>query len=1045
MAEYLPYIQEVMPEPFLYRPDFGFINQMLQRKQAQFEQGLGQVRNSYQSVLNAPLSNVNNIPIRDQYARAAQEQLKKLSGVDLSLPQNVAAAESIFSPFWEDKFILKDYSYTNWYQGQQQKLANWRDSNDPKVRAMYSPIMQQDLNNGLMKLQRADRTDEGFSKLERREAIPFVNVEQYLQEMAKSNSDGEGGLKVVFDEKSPDGAYLVRTSNGERSQKRFATWAEGMLGTNLDEQFRITGRVQAENFENDFRYNPIYAGRYTNSTDEEIRTLTADRVVNNLASGYEKRLGNLNSTISEIDSLLNAFPATINDPQQAASAQALLRQREELVGLKTKVESEYEGFNKEDNKSRLSLIEAVKNNPNAYFGTLAKQAIINNWSVARAEVEGREIKVNESFFKAENLALDKRKQELEEQKQVDLQNFRAAMLSAKGTKGTKGNVKLSMDENGNPIIGFENMEGQDAATGAKFMGLGTTDITKSADAAQVFDANQLTLISAANDRLFGQGGAVGVLKNLGLSPDEVMQISSGLQRQLEQGDDFSWNADEAKALAKLSTNEKFAKYYKDSKVTSLKESILAYSKDYFDQKKNNNIEFTKDDIRVFNNYRAATTLSDQFLANERNREQMVKDHVLSNPKLYETKDASVIVTRDGKRDLIKPEDLEELLPKGVDWGITVNGKKLTNNDIARLYLAGRLDVPRGGGGQYRSDRGDIIIDGESYLQPKDNQVSGPFGALRSSYTNKLNEIIYNEFEKKFGKPKALSQLYSKAVNAVVPNLQYFQNKVAQLGTVWGLDLDDKKNDPQSFAIFQEALLPGNQLNIYGVDAEGNREVVESSTRDALKKLLASRENQSKYVGAYTYHTQGANGNPYIEFSIQELSSKDANTIGDDVSIKDLNKVSYQIELSPGTKAPNINNLPRNSGNYIYEQLLQGKTVVSDDFLKPFGVSYQVVPDNNRNPTGGTVYINYELATIVKDPTTGVPTYKRVPQVYEEPFSFVDDARKTPDEVMQMIEEKISQLMIVNQDVKTQYDKYLTTTNAPGFDLGSIRRTIGIQK
>jgi len=106
----------------------------------------------------------------------------------------------------------------------------------------------------MQKLQAAGRNDEDFNALERREAVPFTNLEEYLQEMAKKNSDGEGGLKIVWDEASADGAYLVSTTNGQRSLKKFATWAEGMLGNNFDQQFKITGIVQSENLEKSLRF-----------------------------------------------------------------------------------------------------------------------------------------------------------------------------------------------------------------------------------------------------------------------------------------------------------------------------------------------------------------------------------------------------------------------------------------------------------------------------------------------------------------------------------------------------------------------------------------------------------------------------------------------------------------------------------------------------------------------------------------------------------------------------------------------------------------------
>ena len=38
--------------------------------------------------------------------------LKRVAGLDLSLEQNVTQATQIFTPFYEDKFLMKDMAYT---------------------------------------------------------------------------------------------------------------------------------------------------------------------------------------------------------------------------------------------------------------------------------------------------------------------------------------------------------------------------------------------------------------------------------------------------------------------------------------------------------------------------------------------------------------------------------------------------------------------------------------------------------------------------------------------------------------------------------------------------------------------------------------------------------------------------------------------------------------------------------------------------------------------------------------------------------------------
>lgn len=1013
MAQYFPYIPETMPEPVLYTPDFNFLNSALQKKDMMFEQGVSQAASAYNAVLNAPLSNTNNISIRNQYIKEARENLKKMSSSDLSLPQNVQAAQSIFAPFWEDEFMLADTNATQFASMQQQKLAGWRDSTEDKTRAMYSPIVEQYLNNGLSVLQNAPRTKEAFSKVQKREAVPFTNVQAYLQEMAKKNGDGEGGLKIVYDETSPDGAYLISTTNGERSKKKFSTWAEAMIGNNMDEQFKITGIVQSENLDKYFKSQPQNA----NATDDQLNKLKADYVVNDLMSGYKKRINGVSGSITEIDNLLKAYPKNITDPQQAQAAKQLLDQRDQLAKLKEGIQAEYDGFDKNTDNRKSDLIQRITENSAGYFSTLAKQQTIDSWSTGRAEVESRKISKNEAFFSAQDQALkvqkqnlDQKQYELDVKKANDLQAFRMATLAGKGGKG-KSKV-VGYDEQGNPIIGYEGLEGEDKSTGAKYLGLGTTNVlTNTQTAYDVFMKAQSDLMENAHGKLFDPAsGVVSVLKNAGLNDDEVMQISSGLKRQLTDGDKFAWNDKEKAALKKLSVDGGFKAFYKSDKVEDFQESIMSYAKDFYNKKKDNKIDYTNDELTVFNNYLAADHSFKEYLANEKNRKDLVKKNIESNLKAY----SKITTTKNGQVDIISIDDLSKDMPELV-LGLAGEKVKLSKKDVARLYRDGKL---------YQTSQGDFSYDGKPYSLISVNGITGVFAPSKE-----WNNIYNGKLTSKYGTSQEFNKLLTKANNSVVPNMQYYQNKTSQLGTVWQLDAEDIKNDPQSFAIIQEALLPSNQVQMYTLNADGTREVIDDmDKRNAIKMLLSSTDNISKYTGGAKYHTQGVNGHPMIELNLKEITSNNKGVIGG-VDLTSLNDKSISIELSPEAQGPNLGNLPKNTGNYIYEKLLQGETVQSDDFMNSFGINYSVVPNNNKNPSGGTIVINYPLRTNYMNQQTGKIETKIETLPYREEFSFVGDSRTTPDEVMKNINQKITQLIIANQQSLKEYNSAIKASGA----------------
>jgi hypothetical protein len=112
MATYLPNVTDIIPELRPFTPNFDFYNQILQIKNAQYQQGYKKISNLYDSALNSPLSRDENIQRRDKYFKDIEQEIKKISSLDLSLPQNVAAASDVFKPFYEDKYIQADWVVT---------------------------------------------------------------------------------------------------------------------------------------------------------------------------------------------------------------------------------------------------------------------------------------------------------------------------------------------------------------------------------------------------------------------------------------------------------------------------------------------------------------------------------------------------------------------------------------------------------------------------------------------------------------------------------------------------------------------------------------------------------------------------------------------------------------------------------------------------------------------------------------------------------------------------------------------------------------------
>ena len=122
MATFIENVQDIFPEPKMFTPDFSFIDKMLKRKEAQYDEGFSKLNNQY-GLINREVTNSANATTRDQFLNSAKTNLKNLSSMDLSDPKNVQAAVNVFKPFYTNDKVIGDQALTaHW--NQQESLAD---------------------------------------------------------------------------------------------------------------------------------------------------------------------------------------------------------------------------------------------------------------------------------------------------------------------------------------------------------------------------------------------------------------------------------------------------------------------------------------------------------------------------------------------------------------------------------------------------------------------------------------------------------------------------------------------------------------------------------------------------------------------------------------------------------------------------------------------------------------------------------------------------------------------------------------------------------
>lgn len=228
MATYIQGLSDYVPQVQPFKPDFNFYQNVLQRKQQQYDVGFQQVSSIYNSILNAPMLRDGNVQKRDEFFKSAEMQIQRLSGVDLSLPQNVESAYGVFKPFYEDKNIINDISWTKKYQDELGKAESFRNCTDEKTcGGKYWDGGVRALNYRANEFREA--SDSEALGMRSPTYTPYKNVMKMATQSAK-----DSGLSVKYDE--IQGGYIVTTKNGQKLEAPLMTYFMQTFGDDPEVQ-----------------------------------------------------------------------------------------------------------------------------------------------------------------------------------------------------------------------------------------------------------------------------------------------------------------------------------------------------------------------------------------------------------------------------------------------------------------------------------------------------------------------------------------------------------------------------------------------------------------------------------------------------------------------------------------------------------------------------------------------------------------------------------------------------------------------------------------
>lgn len=213
MATYFPNITDYIPKIQPFKPDFNFYEKALSVKEADYKAGHDKISNLYGTLLNAELLREPNKEKRDKFFQQVQNDIQRMSTVDLSLEENVSTAYQVFQPLINDKNISRDMAWTKNYRNQQQRGQQLRNCVDEKTCGGLKGWDKGDQALNYMAEEFARSDDQGAMEMASPRYTPYVDTQKKAMEMAKSL-----GFEMQDVSLDKSGAWIVTSKNGSIMQ-----------------------------------------------------------------------------------------------------------------------------------------------------------------------------------------------------------------------------------------------------------------------------------------------------------------------------------------------------------------------------------------------------------------------------------------------------------------------------------------------------------------------------------------------------------------------------------------------------------------------------------------------------------------------------------------------------------------------------------------------------------------------------------------------------------------------------------------------------------
>jgi hypothetical protein len=296
---------------------------VLQLKQSQYDQNWSRLNNMYGQLLNAPLTHDESVKKRDNTFKRLDFDLKRVTGLDLSLEQNVQQATQIFRPFYEDSNLMYDMAWTKNTSLERNIGEGKRYNTDEDINKEYWPDGIRAID---YKIQEFKETPyDQISSVGQVKYSPYVNVEQVAQKIAAD-------LKIDVKRTTPEGDWIVTYKNGEQVLGPLQSVFYNQLGKDpkVQEMYQTRAYLERKDYIMANKDKPQYGGNA-----EAVEKEYLNRTLKVMQNQSKLTASNLLSQKKANDKMISKLEKSIadgTDIETTATALEQYKQANDQIG-----------------------------------------------------------------------------------------------------------------------------------------------------------------------------------------------------------------------------------------------------------------------------------------------------------------------------------------------------------------------------------------------------------------------------------------------------------------------------------------------------------------------------------------------------------------------------------------------------------------------------------------------------------------------------------------------------------------------------------------